>query len=103
MSRLDSFIRRLEAQRRCLNHAASAVRAVPGTVLELGLGNGRTFDHLRHLLPGRALFVSDAEPLAPAGSWNDWALAGAPRPPSRGPRRFGRVPRWGSSRGRWAH
>ncbi len=61
MTRLDSFIRRLEAQRRCLDHAARAVRAVPGPVLELGLGNGRTFDHLRHLLPGRDIFVFERQ------------------------------------------
>lgn len=57
MSRLESFIRRLEAQRRCLNYAARAVRKIPGPVLELGLGNGRTFDHLRQLLPEREIFV----------------------------------------------
>jgi hypothetical protein len=57
LSRLDSFIRRLEAQRACLDHVALCIRDVPGPVLELGLGNGRTFDHLRGLLPGREIFV----------------------------------------------
>ena len=57
MSRLDSFIRRLEAQRACLGFAAGQIRAVAGPVLELGLGNGRTYDHLRELLPGREIFV----------------------------------------------
>ena len=57
MSRLDSFIRRLEAQRACLNHAIHLVRDLPGPVFELGLGNGRTFDHLRANLPGREIFV----------------------------------------------
>ena len=61
MSRLDSFIRRLMAQRACLDLAATLVRDLPGPVLELGLGNGRTFDHLRELLPGRAIFVFDRE------------------------------------------
>jgi hypothetical protein len=28
-------------------------------VLELGLGNGRTFDHLREILPDREIFVFD--------------------------------------------
>lgn len=59
MSRLDAFIRRLAAQRECLNHAAALVRDVPGPVLELGLGNGRTYDHLRTLLPDREIFVFD--------------------------------------------
>ena len=32
---------------------------LPGPVLELGLGNGRTYDHLRGLLPDRAIYVFD--------------------------------------------
>jgi S-adenosyl-L-methionine methyltransferase len=61
MSRLDSFIRRLQAQRACLDLAAALVRDLPGPVLELGLGNGRTFDHLRKLCPEREIFVFDRE------------------------------------------
>lgn len=57
MSRLDSVIRRLEAQRACLNAASAAIADQPGVVLELGLGNGRTFDHLRQQLPDREIFV----------------------------------------------
>lgn len=59
MSRLDSFIRRVSAQRDCLNHAATLIADVPGPVLELGLGNGRTYDHLRELFPDREIFVFD--------------------------------------------
>jgi S-adenosyl-L-methionine methyltransferase len=61
MSRLDSFIRRLEAQRACLGFAAEAIRGLAGPVLELGLGNGRTYDHLRELLPEREIFVFERE------------------------------------------
>jgi hypothetical protein len=61
MSRLDSFIRRLEAQRRCLNHCAGLIGQVGGPVFELGLGNGRTFDHLRETLSGREIFVFERE------------------------------------------
>lgn len=57
MSRLDSFIRRLEAQRLVLNWAAAAIADRDGPVLELGLGNGRTYDHLREILPGRAIYA----------------------------------------------
>ena len=57
MSRLDSFIRRLEAQRACLNHAAELAGALRGPVFELGLGNGRTFDHLREICAEREIFV----------------------------------------------
>ncbi len=61
MSRLDSFIRRLQAQRACLDLAAAAVRGLPGPVLELGLGNGRTYDHLRELLPAHEIFVFERQ------------------------------------------
>ena len=59
MSRLDSFIRRMQAQRACLDWAAEAVSSLPGPVLELGLGNGRTYDHLRERLPARDIYVFD--------------------------------------------
>jgi hypothetical protein len=59
MSRLDSFIRRLEAQRACLDHAAELIQGIDGAVLELGLGNGRTYDHLRELFPDREIFVCE--------------------------------------------
>ena len=61
MSRLDSFIARLRAQHACLGFAARSLGDLPGPVLELGLGNGRTFDHLRELLPDRAIFVFERE------------------------------------------
>jgi hypothetical protein len=50
MSRLDSFIRRMQAQRLVLDHAAATLGALPGPVLELGLGNGRTYDHMREVM-----------------------------------------------------
>jgi hypothetical protein len=59
MSRLDSFIRRLEAQRACIDFAARPGMLPPGAVFELGLGNGRTFDHLRQCFPGREIFAFD--------------------------------------------
>ena len=57
MSRLDSFLRRLQAQRDCLDLAVRLVRDLPGPVFELGLGNGRTYDHLREASPEREVFV----------------------------------------------
>ena len=59
MSRLDSFIRRLEAQRACLDQAARLIAELDGEVLELGLGNGRTYDHLRQLFPDRKIYVCE--------------------------------------------
>jgi len=35
------------------------VRGLDGDVLELGLGNGRTYDHLRELFPDRKIYVCD--------------------------------------------
>lgn len=59
MSRLESMRRRLSAQIDGLNWAAEAISDVEGDVLELGLGNGRTYDHLRERLPGRRIWVID--------------------------------------------
>lgn len=61
MSRLDSFIRRMMAQRECLDAAARLIEDVPGAILELGLGNGRTYDHLRTLFPDRDIYVFDRQ------------------------------------------
>lgn len=58
------MIRRLEAQRACLAAATERVRSLPGAFLELGLGNGRTFDHLRELAPNREIFVFERSPAA---------------------------------------
>lgn len=59
MSRLESFIRRLTAQRDILDAVCAEVAAMDGPVMELGLGNGRTFDHLRARLPGRRIVAFD--------------------------------------------
>jgi hypothetical protein len=59
MSRLDSFIRRLEAQRSCIDFAARPGNLPRGAIFELGLGNGRTYDHLRTVFRAREIFVFD--------------------------------------------
>ena len=59
MSRLDSMLRRLTAQRDGLNWAADQVAGLEGDVLDLGLGNGRTYDHIREILPRRRIWVID--------------------------------------------
>lgn len=64
MSRLDSVIRRLKAQRAALDRAALLIEPVPGPVFELGLGNGRSFDHLRERLPRREIFVFERQVMA---------------------------------------
>lgn len=59
MSRLDSAIRRLSAQRSCLETALAAAPA--GALLEIGLGNGRTYDHLREIATDREIWVIDRQ------------------------------------------
>ena len=60
MSRLDSFIHRMKAQRDVLNHVRDCLELPKeGPVLEIGLGNGRTFDHLRECFPERRIIVFD--------------------------------------------
>lgn len=64
MTRLDSVIRRLQAQRALLDWAARDIVDRTGIVLELGLGNGRTYDHLRDRLPDRAIYAFERAPAA---------------------------------------
>ncbi|MBE7636195.1 hypothetical protein GUA87_05020 [Sneathiella sp. P13V-1] len=64
MSKLDSFIRRMSAQRDCLNHVARKIENVTGPVLELGLGNGRTYDHLREKFGAEDVYVFDRQKAA---------------------------------------
>ena len=60
MSRLDSVIRRLTAQRDILNHVARDLTLpAGGPILEIGLGNGRTYSHLRELFPERRIIAFD--------------------------------------------
>jgi hypothetical protein len=61
MSRLDSFIRRLTAQRDILNEIVALVDGTEGPVMEFGLGNGRTYDHLREHFPDRRIIAFDRE------------------------------------------
>jgi S-adenosyl-L-methionine methyltransferase len=60
-TRLERLLFRLEAQHRSLNWAFGEIRDRPGVVFELGLGHGRTYDHLRRHLTGRDIFVFDRE------------------------------------------
>ncbi|MBM2293130.1 hypothetical protein JQX09_13325 [Sulfitobacter pseudonitzschiae] len=57
MSRLDLFIDRMVSQRACLEHAAALVADMDGPAFELGLGNGRTYHHMRKVLDPREIYV----------------------------------------------
>ena len=56
-SRLDVFVDRMVSQRACLDFAAGATADMAGPVFELGLGNGRTYHHMRTIMPEREIFV----------------------------------------------
>lgn len=64
LTRLDKAIRRLKAQRACLDWAVAEVAGIAGVVIEFGLGNGRSFDHLRARLPDRDVYVFERNPQA---------------------------------------
>lgn len=60
MSRLDGFISRMQSQRAVLNHIRdSAIVAPDDVILEIGLGNGRTYDHLREIFPQNRIIAFD--------------------------------------------
>ncbi|MGA0561499.1 class I SAM-dependent methyltransferase [Ancylobacter sp. VNQ12] len=59
LSRLEKTLHRLQAQQACLAFAFDEIAGRPGPVVELGLGLGRTFDHLRRHLPDREIHVFD--------------------------------------------
>lgn len=67
-SRLERMIARLSAQAEALDRACALVRHRKGPILEVGLGKGRTYDHLRTLLPGREIWCFDGSPHAPAAA-----------------------------------
>lgn len=59
MSRLDSMMRRLAAQRDGLEWGLAQAEGTEGDILDMGLGNGRTYDHLREKAAGRRIWVID--------------------------------------------
>lgn len=61
ISRLEKLYFRLEAQNACLAWAFGQIAGHPGVVFEIGLGLGRSFDHLKRYLPDREIFVFDRE------------------------------------------
>lgn len=59
MSRLDAFIMRMTAQRDILDFIVGNVVLPDGPILEIGLGNGRTYSHLRQQYPERRIIAFD--------------------------------------------
>jgi trans-aconitate methyltransferase len=71
MSRLQAMIYRVTAQRDLLDHIADHLTLPEGPVLELGLGNGRTFSHLQTRFADRRLIAFDRTLGAHQGSHPD--------------------------------
>ena len=61
MSRLDVFIDRMVSQRTCIDFALAQTAGLAGPVFELGLGNGRTYDHLRDHVGAEKVYVFERE------------------------------------------
>jgi hypothetical protein len=59
VSRLERHRDRIEAQLACLEAAVGLIQARPGPVIELGLGKGRSYDHLVERLAGRPIWAFD--------------------------------------------
>ena len=59
MSRLNSMMRRLAAQADGLEWGTTMVDSLQGDFLDMGLGNGRTYDHIREIAPNRRIWVMD--------------------------------------------
>lgn len=58
---LERMLARLATQRACLDFAAARIAGLPGPVLELGLGKGRTYDRICRIMPDRDIFVFDLD------------------------------------------
>lgn len=56
---LDRMLARLTTQRACLDFAAVQIATLPGPILELGLGKGRTYDRIRRTMPDRVVLAFD--------------------------------------------
>ncbi len=71
MSRLTRMIERLSTQQACIDHVARAIAGQPGVVLEIGLGKGRTVDHMREVMPDREIYAFDGFVHAPPAAVPD--------------------------------
>ena len=61
MSRLEDLTHRFLTQQAVLNRALEMIDGLDGIIVELGLGKGRSYDHLKERLPTRDIYVFDHE------------------------------------------
>lgn len=60
-TRLERFIARVVGQKTCIDAAAGFAAQYDGDIWEVGLGNGRTYDHLRDRFAGHDVIVFDRQ------------------------------------------
>lgn len=60
-SYLDETIALVRTQIAILDAATKAVEAIEGPAIDVGLGNGRTYSHLRECMPQRDIYTFDTE------------------------------------------
>jgi len=61
MSRLDAMVARLLTQRAYIGAAAGLIAHLDGPVLEIGLGKGRTYSHLKQAFPDHDIVAFDKD------------------------------------------
>lgn len=61
MTRLEKTLYRLQSQHVLLEHVVKHIAPLDGLVFEIGLGLGRTYNHLRHRLPDGAICAFDRQ------------------------------------------
>ncbi len=66
-TRLEKTLYRLQAQHACFAWAFEQIAEMPGIVFELGLGLGRTYNHMHHHIPERRILAFDRK----VGSYPD--------------------------------
>jgi hypothetical protein len=66
-TRLEKTLYRLQAQHACFAWAFEQIAGRPGIVFELGLGLGRTYNHMHHHIPDRRIVAFDRK----VGSYPD--------------------------------
>ena len=66
-TRLEKTLYRLQAQKACFAWAFEQIIGRPGIVFELGLGLGRTYNHMHHYIPDRRIVAFDRK----VGSYPD--------------------------------
>jgi len=66
-TRLEKTLYRLQAQNACFTWAFQQIDQRPGVIFELGLGLGRTYNHMQHYLGNRRIIAFDRK----VGSYPD--------------------------------